>query len=439
MGSTIGLAAGRGVAWNQVIDQSGASATGWANRGSHNVSVSGGVFVCASSGNQARWVYEAVPIGQLAIMETELRFTATGGGNAQIGIGVGSSAFAGVVADFLTTGGDGTGASVRVDRWGVAGGPAWSHADWVIGTWYKLRVIRFGATYSVYVDGILIGTGDVNADQETTYLLLTSYNVATEWRNIKAWNGVFTDVQGSNALVNDRGVFAASTAYVNGDIVTYAGSRFIRTGTPFTSGSTFSSANWVPLDGDFSLRRVAQRDGAIDMIDPLTALVFPGSADAQRIITNAIVNNALGLNDKFSVEGVFKVAGAGSVGSGAYACLFSGASNNRYLIDTSSGALLGQFNGTVDTAAGAFPINSEFHFVHTFNNGASPKNVLYVNGVAKTITTDGDMRASSNLFSMLTSYNGGNYVLNGTMGFWATYFEVLTPAKIAEHYAAYVG
>lgn len=46
----------------------------------------------------------------------------------------------------------------------------------------------------------------------------------------------------------DRGLWAASTAYNAGDVVTYGSCRFQRLTTGFTSGATFDPSNWMPFD-----------------------------------------------------------------------------------------------------------------------------------------------------------------------------------------------
>lgn len=123
-------------------------------------------------------------------------------------------------------------------------------------TWTLIGSIRGAAGHPVFV-GSTVPTSTVPAGATTgdQYLYLGTSVGNPGDVYVKAADGSWS-VSGSQrgpagpsgaAQMQDRGDWAATTAYVSGDVVTNGGQRWL-VKTAHTSGSTFSGAtNWVPL------------------------------------------------------------------------------------------------------------------------------------------------------------------------------------------------
>jgi hypothetical protein len=78
---------------------------------------------------------------------------------------------------------------VQVEIDGVAGVVNFSSTV-NIDTWYKLRLVVGGGVVTVYVDGVIIGSGGNNVQRsaDASFIGLHSYQAEVWYRNIKAWN-----------------------------------------------------------------------------------------------------------------------------------------------------------------------------------------------------------------------------------------------------------
>jgi len=123
-------------------------------------------------------------------------------------------------------------------------------------TWALIGSIRGAAGHPMFVGTTVptttVPAGAVTGDQ---YLFLGTTGGTTGDVYVKASNGAWS-VSGSQrgpagpsgpAQFQERGAWAATTAYVYGDVVTQGGQRWL-TKAPHTSGGTFSgTTNWIPL------------------------------------------------------------------------------------------------------------------------------------------------------------------------------------------------
>lgn len=164
---------------------------------------------------------------------------------------------------------------------------------------------------------------------------------------------------GSTASLTERGVFAASTAYDTGDLVTYGSHRFVLLGAGFTSGSTFDPADWVPLDrlsydnpGAWSAANAKDQefDGSGSSPPSGWSLVGTGSSYSEAL-GRGVITGTTALNN-----GIAQSLPAGS--SFEYVAEFSfiGPNNTARLIwgvrESSTGHISVGFNS--DTGIGAF-------------------------------------------------------------------------------------
>lgn len=165
------------------------------------------------------------------------------------------------------------------------------------------------------------------------------------------------------------------------------------------------------------------------------AVDLPGNAGGSVVNTKSIIRDNGNWWTPFTLELVAIIDGPGSVGDTTYATLSANDSAYRFLVHATTGAVIIQgAHGNTTAAAGAVPVGSWFHFVW-LSYGYGHTHKVYVNGIQVTlggVTTNGMLSAVQNL---LGSFGGAAYFLNGGLAFAASYGTLLTPAKIAEHFA----
>lgn len=143
------------------------------------------------------------------------------------------------------------GTNIDIDRALVANLDSASRAQITQNTWYSFTVYSNGGLTAFEFDGQLI-SAEYSPGFSSSYFTIGGPNAVSksiEIRNLKVYRATGEGAAGAGTGLGltDRGVFAASTTYSIGDVVSYAGARFVRIGSRFVSGATFSSVDWFPL------------------------------------------------------------------------------------------------------------------------------------------------------------------------------------------------
>lgn len=180
-----------GVSWTQVINQSGASFSGWTIvAGSW---ASDGTIIQktnVTSAHQTARFDTKQPFGFGVIAEVEMRQPTSGQGTGsaiqgQLRLGsdgAGGNGEFGLVMDTGTT-----------DGWSVEKATLSTVKKWSqtinYDTWYKVRVVLLNFWATVYLDGVLLGTSPVIdlSSLGADYLSLGNFNSKVDFRNIKMW------------------------------------------------------------------------------------------------------------------------------------------------------------------------------------------------------------------------------------------------------------
>lgn len=169
--------------WTQVVDENGASFVNWS--GGATWSVSGGNIVQSDTGAAIRRAYYTIKIPHSAVVfEAEVQQKNDVSG-AEVGLIVGFDGTGnnGIAVHIRTFNDD-----VEVEQDGAASAALLSASGLAIDTWYKLRLVVFGNTVSVYLAGNLLGTARVShGNMNAPYIGLRTNTTAGWFRNIKAW------------------------------------------------------------------------------------------------------------------------------------------------------------------------------------------------------------------------------------------------------------
>lgn len=201
-------------------------------------------------------------------------------------------------------------------------------------------------------------------------------------------------------------------------------------GTTVTDSAPGKYVNAVSTYGSGITLAQAPTGGMIGAVD------LPGTAGTQLITVLSYANQNLGAyNDAFTFETVAQIDGAGTVGDGSYATIFGYNSSHRFLVHTTTGALLVSAGSGLTAASSTFPIGSYFHMIFTFDPFVSTKARLWVNGSSITLTGDTTAQILSGTMTKVGGYDGANYMLNGRLGLVAIYRYPLTSTQVAAHYA----
>lgn len=178
-----------GAGWNQDVDEDGSSFANftagngtWASNGTV-------ISQTATAASHSRAKYNTkIPYGLPTIYECEVQIVDEyGSGDHSAGplIGYDGATGTGGLAVQINRNDQ----TIQVERAGVAvlAAPAFTVAA---DTWYKIRAIVSGPWVSVYIDGTLLGSFNVDAvagGNNAAFVGLITYACGAEFRNIKLW------------------------------------------------------------------------------------------------------------------------------------------------------------------------------------------------------------------------------------------------------------
>lgn len=177
-----GGGAGGGISWNKVVNEDGSSFANWTSVAG-TWSSDGTVIKQTNTGTDKAAKYTTQLPTAAVVMEADVYIVTANG-------------YAGFFPGFDGTATGGAGQFVRLNEGAntvelqkggtgpIAGG--WA-ATININTWYTLRAVTIGPNISVYLDGTLIGSGDVANYVPISFIGLWTYNCEAHFRNIHAW------------------------------------------------------------------------------------------------------------------------------------------------------------------------------------------------------------------------------------------------------------
>ena len=178
-----------GLTFTEVVNQTGASLTGW---GTQNGTWASDGSVIEQSNASATTDNLAVltgdSVGALAVLEAEIQIPTASFSNSDSLIGVGlvkPSASGAVGGQLMILGKSGGNPTFQNFTAGGGGGTLLNPPTLAADTWYKVRMVFSGRT-SLYLDDILVGSAFSSAYLNCESVALYCYR-GGKFRNIKAW------------------------------------------------------------------------------------------------------------------------------------------------------------------------------------------------------------------------------------------------------------
>ncbi|MDH5315290.1 MAG: DUF1080 domain-containing protein, partial [Gemmatimonadota bacterium] len=184
---------GGGVDWNLDVDEDGSTFTNWT--GVAGTWSSTGTVIqntdTAAANKHARY-NTALPLGFPFIVEADLQITGGSGSDRNAGLLFlydGATDPPTGAAMVVLKGDSSSGTQVRCFRANQETILEQSQS-FTYNTWYTLRVVCNGRTFSVYLDGAFLltaGGANIASQGNQGYVGLATYGASAEWRNIKTW------------------------------------------------------------------------------------------------------------------------------------------------------------------------------------------------------------------------------------------------------------
>lgn len=193
-GTTLDATAGSAAQWNLIVNNDLSSLTGFTDVNG-TWTISGGVTDqgLTTNGTTSRHYWNTIlPLGFGAIIQCEMKMTASTNATRQMGIFVGfdgTNTGAALAWFNATTAGNTSIQTANLGSQAVATLFTFNLTGYTTGNWYTLKMIVNGQMASLYVDGTLVG-GASNALTRSSaahYIGLMTLSTTAQFRNLKVW------------------------------------------------------------------------------------------------------------------------------------------------------------------------------------------------------------------------------------------------------------
>ena len=175
--------------WRKILDNTGTSFTGW-TQDSGTWGSNGTEFTVADSGSgtrvRAKWNTKVLT--SLLVFEAEIMILSGTGSDRAAGLVIGypgandTNAYAGKLHSSTGTVGDLVQLEADASAAIATTNLVWGNYN----EWHKVRLVT-GLGASLYVDGVLINSGEAAVRKDRTYLGLVAHGASAKFRNLKAW------------------------------------------------------------------------------------------------------------------------------------------------------------------------------------------------------------------------------------------------------------